>query len=82
MGLIVFIISFDQWGITTKLMGNLIVQQDPYGDYTPDWYMNIGRQICVFIFLSAFLKNVADVCKFILIELKRFKDRNFKCNMK
>ena len=82
MGLIVLISSFDRWGITDRLMGGIVAKKEYYTDFDSDWYMKIGKSICVFIFLSSFLSNIADFRNFIIIIIRRLRDRSFKSNLK
>lgn len=82
MGIIALISSFDRWGITDRLMGGIVAKKEYYTDFNSDWYMNIGKKICIFIFTSAFLSNLADLRNYAFVITKRFRDRGYKTNMK
>lgn len=82
MGIIILVTSFDRIGIKAALLGELAGQYNVYTGFDPNWYMDYGNKICVFIFMSSFVVNSKDVVKFIITVLKRFRDRNFKMNLK
>ena len=53
-----------------------------YTSFEPNWYMDYGNKICIFIFMSSFVVNSKDIVKFIITVIKRFRDRSFKMNLK
>ena len=82
MGIIILITSFDNIGVKAALLGELAGRYNVYTSFDPNWYMEYGNKICVFIFMSSFVVNSKDVIKYIQTELKRFRDRSFKMNLK
>mmetsp|Transcript_4428 Transcript_4428/g.6507 ORF Transcript_4428/g.6507 Transcript_4428/m.6507 type:complete len:201 (+) Transcript_4428:5370-5972(+) len=55
---------------------------DTYDDFNPDWYMDTGNAICVFLFTSSFITNIQDLRMFLQAMLRRLWDRGFKMNLK
>lgn len=82
MGIIILVTSFDQIGFKATLLGDLAGHYNVYMGFDPNWYMEYGNKICVFIFMSSFVVNSKDVIKYIKTILKRFRDRSFKMNLK
>ena len=82
MGIIILITSFDNIGIKATLLGDLAGEYNVYTGFDPNWYMDYGNKICMFIFISSFVVNSKDVILFIRTMLKRFRDRSFKMNLK
>jgi hypothetical protein len=82
MGIIVLITSFDQLGITDKLLGDFSSNANVYREFEPNWYMDHGNKICIFIFMSSFLINSKDIVRFVITAFYRCYDRKFRLNMK
>lgn len=82
MGIVILLTSFDQIGLSEKLLGDYSGQTDVYNQLEPNWYMDYGNRICVFIFMSSFLINGKDVITFILTSVYRLFDRKGKLNLK
>ena len=82
MGIIVLITSFDQYNITNTILGGLSSNSNVYSEFEPNWYMDYGNKICIFIFMSAFLVNSKDIVRFFVTALARFIDRRGKFNLK
>jgi hypothetical protein len=82
MGVIVLITSFDQIGITDMLLGKLSANNNVYKEFEPNWYMDYGNKICLFIFMSAFLVNSKDFVRFTITVIYRCIDRKGKLNLK
>jgi hypothetical protein len=69
-------------GITESLLGEYAEDNNVYKNFSPNWYMDFGNKICIFIFMSAFVINSADVFKFMKTELTRCYDRKGGSNLK
>lgn len=83
MGLIALISSMTAFvGINNLLLGFTNLSKHSYEGFTPDWYMDVGRGICFFIFMSSFISNAADLGQFIISAFRRFHDRSFSMNLK
>jgi len=83
MGLIALISSMTAFaGINDLLLGFTGLTKTNYPGFSPDWYMDTGRGICFFIFMSSFVSNSADLREFVLSIIKRFHDRSFSMNLK
>lgn len=83
MGLIALISSMSAFmGINDLLLGFTGLTKESYKGFTPDWYMDVGRGICFFIFMSSFISNAADLGQFTISSAKRFHDRSFSMNLK
>lgn len=82
MGIIVLITSFDRFNLTDKLLGSFSAQNNVYSEFEPNWYMDYGNKICIFIFMSSFLINSKDIVRFLMTAAYRCWDRKFKLNMK
>lgn len=84
MGLIQLLSSLSLFrGLNEMLLGfskNLIKKS--HDSFNCPWYMDTGKSICFFIFMSAFLSNIADMRLFVISSLKRFYDRGYKVNLK
>lgn len=63
-------------------MAESIPESEIYTDYTSEWYMTVGAKLCVYIFLSSFIKNTSDMFFYLLKEFLRWKDRSFSKNLK
>jgi hypothetical protein len=82
MGIIVLITSFDNYNITGMLLGQLSSNNNVYSDFDPNWYMDFGNKICIFIFMSSFLINSKDIVRFMVTVFVRLIDRRGKLNLK
>ena len=83
MGIIILITSFDQIGIRSSILGSeLSGKYNVYTGFDPNWYMDYGNKICMFIFISSFVVNMRDTTKFIIAIVRRFRDRSYKLNLK
>lgn len=82
MGIITLITSFDKIGVTEMILGENAESFNVYDSFTPDWYMDYGKKICLYIFMSSFLINAKDLTEYFKKELIRLWDRNFKTNLK
>ena len=80
MGLMQLITSITLLAVMNKIL--LGDAGDTYDDFNPDWYMDIGNSICVFLFTSSFISNFSDLRLFSTAMLKRLFDRGFKMNLK
>lgn len=50
--------------------------------FTSSWYMDSGRKICVFIFLSAFIGGISDLREYSAVLIARLYDRRFRSTVK
>lgn len=66
MGIIILITSFDRFGIQKSLLGKLAGKFNVYDGFEPNWYVDYGNKICVFIFMSSFVVNSKDIIKFAM----------------
>jgi hypothetical protein len=83
MGLITLVSSMNAFiGINDFFLGFTGLTKNTYPGFIPEWYMEVGTSICLFIFTSSFLSNSADLYKFCVALIKRFYDRGFKFNLK
>jgi hypothetical protein len=82
MGIIILIASFDNIGVTEKVLGDFAGENNTFKSFEPDWYMDYGNKICIFIFMSAFLINSSDIVAYIKKETARLYDRRGKMNLK
>ena len=82
MGIIVLITSFDSIGITQMVLGDLADKHNIYEGFEPNWYMEYGNKICIFIFMSSFVVNSKDLWLVALTNVRRCRDRSFKLNLK
>ena len=82
MGIIQLITSFDSIGLQKIVLGELAGDTTIYNGFEPNWYMQIGNKICIFIFMSSFVVNSKDVINFGITFAKRCKDRSFRTNLK
>ena len=64
-------------------MGSLI-DTEGYSkkDFTSDWYVDIGSKVCIFIFMSSFLKNVSGILLYVVLGCRRIIDRGCKSDLK
>jgi len=53
-----------------------------YEGFQPAWYMNTGKAICFYVFLSPILSNFKDFKDFSVVLSLRFFDRGFKPHVK
>lgn len=65
MGIIVLISSFDRFGISDILLGELSANNNTYIGFEPNWYMEYGNKVCIMIFMSSFLVNFKDIISFV-----------------
>lgn len=82
MGIIILITSFDSIGVRNFLLGEMAGKQNIYQGFEPNWYVDYGNKICIFIFMSSFLVNSKDLIRFLVAAAKRCKDRSYKLNIK
>jgi len=82
MGIIILITSFDHLGIKESLLGALSGKNNIYTGFDPNWYMDYGKKICMFIFMSSFVVNSRDIVRFMITMLRRLRDRSFNLNLK
>ena len=83
MGLIALIQSLSIFhGLNAVLLDWTALTFKSYPGFTPEWYMDQGKKICLFIFLSSFLSNTQDINKFAQAIVVRFYDRKFKMHLK
>jgi len=84
LGIIQLFASLDRWEITKMLMGRLIDAESLGNktDFTSDWYVDIGSKVCIFLFMSSFLKNVAGILLYVLLGCRRIVDRGCKSDLK
>ena len=82
MGIIVLISSFDSIGLKKMFLGQLSADSQVYEGFEPNWYMDYGKNICIFIFMSSFVVNSRDLGRWVLTMSARCIDRKFKLNLK
>ena len=83
MGIIQLVISLVYFSSVTKpLLAFTGMKRQFYEDFTPYWYMDTGRKICVFIFLSAFISAISDLRTYLTVLIRRFYDRKFRSTVK
>ena len=82
LGVIQLFASLERWAITESLMGALIAPRANERDFTSDWYMDIGSKVCIFLFMSSFLKNIAGILLYVLLGCRRIVDRSCRSNLK
>lgn len=82
MAIIVLITSFDQMGVTEAMLGEYAEDNAVYNNFSANWYMDYGNQICIFIFMSSFVINSAGIYSYLRVETFRCYDRKGRMNLK
>lgn len=82
MGIIVLFSSFDSIGLKKQFLGELSENSTVYNGFEPNWYMDYGKNICTFIFMSSFVVNSRDLGKWTMMIIVRCLDRKGRLNLK
>lgn len=51
------------------MLGEYAGDNRVYKNFSANWYMDFGNKICIFIFMSAFVINSADIVGYLIKEL-------------
>jgi len=60
--------------ITSKLLQFTGTSIEQYTSFTPEWYMDTGRELCLFLFTSIFFTNSYEICEYLFVYSKRVYD--------
>jgi hypothetical protein len=74
-------VNFNLWQDGTKdhaFLGFLPLFTGNYSDFDAGWYKNVGKTICVTLFINIFTPHASKILIFLLKLLMRFCDRG--CN--
>ena len=50
---------------------------DTYSGFTPNWYMDTGLSVCLFLFTNSFVSNIRNLKNYVKVTFNRMKDRTF-----
>lgn len=80
MGIIMLVLSFDPTG-TSQIMAG---QQTPiiYNGFENSWYYELGKKLCLTLFMSTFATNAGELKKIGEATFFRVKDRSGLPNLK
>jgi len=68
--------------ITIPLLALVDTVKDQYPSFTPAWYMDTGKYICLLVFTTTVVANSADFNKFVKTNILRFLDRGCRRSIK
>jgi len=64
------------------MLGPLGLKKDTYEGFPPEWYMDVGKSICLFLFTSSLISNSQDLKNFGKKTMYQLFDRSLKINLK
>lgn len=76
IALVILAVNFDF--LDGPFLGFIPIFNGTYPDFTPEWYVNVGKTLCFTLFLNIFTPHISKTVGPLIKLFMRYYDRSFK----